>query len=42
MIGADTMTPTVVPTTARRAVEPVLEAVVRSTDKVPRPTQNPC
>src|SRR5712691_950115 len=34
--------PTAVPATARSAVEPVAAALVRSTDKVPSTTQNPC
>ena len=34
--------PTAVPVSARSAVEPVEAALVRSTDRVPSTTQNPC
>ena len=34
--------PAAVPTKARRAVAPVEAALVRSTERVPRTTQNPC
>ena len=41
MIAAPTMKPTTVPPRARSAVDPVPRAFERSTDSVPRPTQNP-
>ena len=34
--------PTAVPTSARHAIDPVDEALVRSTDRVPSTTQKPC
>ncbi len=40
--AAPTTNPMAVPASARRAVDPVAAALVRSTDKVPRTTQKPC